>query len=162
MRPYRAAFVAGVLAAVIASTLDGFTFALLIPFLRLLFGLTPTAAGAPTAVERLLDGLLGAWLRTDAPMVALRNVVVVLLAAIALKNVAAYAAGYWRTRIQESVARDLRLALYGQVQRLGLRFFQGVRGGRLVAHAAAAADQAKTLVGQTLTSGFQNGALLLV
>ncbi|MBI2074199.1 MAG: ABC transporter ATP-binding protein [Gemmatimonadetes bacterium] len=111
---------------------------------------------------RLLDGLLGAWLRTDAPMVALRNVVVVLLAAIALKNVAAYAAGYWRTRIQESVARDLRLALYGQVQRLGLRFFQGVRGGRLVAHAAADADQAKTLVGQTLTSGFQNGALVLV
>ena len=162
MRPYAGAFAAGVLAAVVASALDGFSFALLIPFLRLLFGLSPTATGAPTAVERMLDGLLGPWLRGGAPMVALRNVVVVLLAAIALKNVAVYAAGYLRTRIQESVARDLRLALYGHVQRLGLGFFQGVRGGRLVAHAAADADQAKTVVGQALTSGLQNGALVLV
>ena len=162
MRPYAGAFAAGVLAAVVASVLDGFSFALLIPFLRLLFGLSPTATGAPTAVERTLDGLLGPWLRGGAPMVALRNVVVVLLAAIALKNVAVYAAGYLRTRIQESVARDLRLALYGHVQRLGLGFFQGVRGGRLVAHAAADADQAKTVVGQALTSGLQNGALVLV
>jgi subfamily B ATP-binding cassette protein MsbA len=169
MRPYSRAFAAGVLAAVIASTLDGFTFALLIPFLRLLFGLSPTAtgpgpegSGTLTAVERMLDGLLGAWLPADAPMTALRSVVVVLLAVIALKNVAVYAAGYLRTRIQESVARDLRLALYGHIQRLGLGFFQGVRGGRLVAHAAADADQAKTLVGQTLASGLQNGALVLV
>jgi subfamily B ATP-binding cassette protein MsbA len=162
MRPYSRAFTAGVLAAVVASTLDGFTFALLIPFLRLLFGLSPTATGAPTAVERMLDGVLGGWLPADAPLAALRNVVVVLLAVIALKNVAVYAAGYLRTRIQESVARDLRMALYGHVQRLGLGFFQGVRGGRLVAHAAADADQAKALVGQTLTSGLQQGALVLV
>jgi len=94
MRPYAGAFAAGVLAAVVASALDGFSFALLIPFLRLLFGLSPTATGAPTAVERMLDGLLGPWLRGGAPMVALRNVVVVLLAAIALKNVAVYAAGF--------------------------------------------------------------------
>ncbi|MBI2614678.1 MAG: hypothetical protein HYW52_03155, partial [Gemmatimonadetes bacterium] len=60
LRPYAGAFAAGVLAAVVASALDGFTFALLIPFLRLLFGLPATAvgpgpagsgAGAPTAVE---------------------------------------------------------------------------------------------------------------
>src|SRR3970040_1004085 len=129
VRPYAGVFAAGVVAAVVASTLDGFTFALLIPFLRLLFGLSPTAGGAPTVIERALDGVLGVWLRTDAPMIALRNVVFVLLATIALKNVAVYAAGYWRTRIQESVARDLRLALYGHVQRLGLGVLQGVRGG---------------------------------
>ncbi len=162
LRPYARPFTAGVLAAVIASALDGLTFALLIPFLRLLFGLGATAAGASTAVERVLDGLLGAWLPAGRPMVALRNVVLVLLAAIALKNAAGYAAGYLRARIQESVARDLRLALYGQVQRLGLGFFQGIRGGRLVGHAAADADQAKMVVGQTLTSGLQNGALVLV
>src|SRR3970040_167866 len=99
VRPYAGVFAAGVVAAVVASALDGFTFALLIPFLRLLFGLSPTAAGAPTVVERLLDGLLGTWLRAEAPMGALRNIVIVLLAAIALKNVAVYAAGYVRTRI---------------------------------------------------------------
>ena len=168
-RPYSVAFAAGVVAAVTASMLDGFTFALLIPFLRLLFGLSPTAtgagtdgSGAGTAVEQVLDGLLGSWLHAGAPLVALRNVVIVLLAAIALKNLAVYLAGYLRILIQERVARDLRLALYDHVQRLGLSFFQGVRGGRLVAHAAADADQAKTLVGQTLTAALQNGALVLV
>ncbi len=162
LRPYARPFAVGVLAAVVASALDGLTFALLIPFLRLLFGLGATAAGAPTVVERVLDGMLGAWLPAGRPMVALRNVVLVLLVTIALKNAAVYAAGYLRARIQESVARDLRLALYVHVQRLGLGFFQGIRGGRLVGHAAADADQAKLVVGQTLTSGLQNGALVLV
>lgn len=162
LRPYSRAFAVGVLAAVIASALDGFTFALLIPFLRLLFGFGSTAAGAPTLVERVLDALLGGWLPADRPVVALRHVVLVLLGAIALKNAAGYAAGYLRARIQESVARDLRLGLYRHVQCLGLGFFQGVRGGRLVGHAAADADQAKMIVGQTLTSGLQNGALVLV
>jgi subfamily B ATP-binding cassette protein MsbA len=162
LRPYARPFAVGVLAAVIASALDGLTFALLIPFLRLLFGMGGVVAAGATAVERALDALLGAWLPAGRPLVALRNVVLVLLGAIALKNAAAYAAGYLRARIQESVARDLRMALYDHVQRLGLGFFQGIRGGRLVAHAAADADQAKLAVGQTLTSGFQNGALVLV
>lgn len=162
LRPYARPFAVGVLAAVVASVLDGLTFALLIPFLRLLFGLGATAGAAATAVERALDTLLGAWLPAGRPLVALRNVVLVLLATIALKNAAAYAAGYLRTRIQESVALDLRMALYAQVQRLSLGFFQGVRGGRLVGHAAADADQAKLGVGQTLTSGLQNAALVLV
>ena len=162
LRPYRLPFAAGVLAAVIASVLDGLSFALLIPFLRLLFGQQATAGAASPAVERVLDALLGAWLPASQPLLALRHVVVVLLAVVALKNVAAYAAGYLRTRIQESVARDLRTALYGHVQRLGLGFFQGIRGGRLVGLAVADADQAKVAVGQTLTSGLQNAALVLV
>jgi subfamily B ATP-binding cassette protein MsbA len=162
LRPYARPFAVGVLAAVIASVLDGLTLALLIPFLRLLFGLKATAGAAATAVERVLDSLLGAWLPAGRPLVALRNVVLVLLATIALKNGAAYAAGCLRARIQESVGRDLRMALYSHVQRLGLGFFQGIRGGRLVSHAAADADQAKLAVGQTLTSGLQNGALVLV
>lgn len=162
LRPYGRPFAVGVLAAVIASVLDGFTFALLIPFLRLLFGLQATAGATATLVERVLDGVLGAWLPAGRPLVALRNVVLVLLGAVALKNAAAYAAGYLRARIQESVARDLRMALYRHLQRLGLSFFQGIRGGRMVSHAAADADQAKLAVGQTLTSGLQNGAVVLV
>jgi ATP-binding cassette, subfamily B, bacterial MsbA len=162
VRPYGGAFAAGVAAAVVAAVLDGLTFALLIPFLRILFGLVPAAHAGSSAIERLLVGLLGHWLPPERPLAALRNVVLVLLGVIALKNVAVYAAGYLRAHVQESVARDLRLALYAHVQRLGLGFFQGVRGGQLVARVAADADQAKLAVGQTLISGLQNGALVLV
>jgi subfamily B ATP-binding cassette protein MsbA len=162
VRPYRGAFAAGVLAAVLAAVLDGFTFALLIPFLRVLFGVTPTAQLGPTLVERWLSGTLGSWLTPGRPLASLRSVVLVLLATIALKNAAIYVAGYLRTHVQESVARDLRMTLYAHVQRLGLGFLQGVRGGQLVGRAAADADQAKAAVGQILVSGLQNGALVLV
>lgn len=162
VRPYAGLFTGGVAAAVLAAVLDGLTFALLIPFLRILFGLAPTAPVGTSAIERVLADVLGRWLSPQHPLAALRNVVLVLLAVIALKNVAVYAAGYLRAHVQESVARDLRDALYAHVQRLGLGFFQGVRGGQLVARVAADADQAKLAVGQTLVSGLQNGALVLV
>ena len=162
VRPYGGLFAGGVAAAVAAAVLDGLTFALLIPFLRILFGVTPTAPAGTSAIERLLAEVLGQWLSPARPLIALRNVVLVLLGVIALKNVAVYAAGYLRAHVQESVARDLRLALHAHVQRQGLGFFQGVRGGPLVARVAADADQAKLAVGQTLVSGLQNGALVLV
>jgi subfamily B ATP-binding cassette protein MsbA len=162
VRPYGGAFAAGVAAAVVAAVLDGLTFALLIPFLRILFGLAPTAHAGASALEGGLADVLGRWLSPGRPFLALRNVVLVLLGVIALKNVAIYAAGYLRAHVQESVARDLRLALYAHVQRLGLGFFQGVRAGQLVGRVAADADQAKLAVGQTLVSGLQNGALVLV
>jgi uncharacterized membrane protein YfcA len=111
VRPYGGAFGAGVAAAVLAAVLDGLTFALLIPFLRILFGLAPTATVGTSAIERVLVDVLGGWLSPERPLAALRNVVLVLLGVIVLKNVAVYAAGYLRAHVQESVARDLRLAL---------------------------------------------------
>jgi subfamily B ATP-binding cassette protein MsbA len=161
LRPYRGAFLAAALAAVLASVLDGLSFALLIPFLRLLFGLGPAPA-EPSLVERWLDGLLAGWLPPGPPAVALRHVVLVLLGAIALKNVGVYLAGYLKTRTQEGVARDLRLAVYHHLQRLSLGFFQHARGGQLVGRLTADADQAKGIVGHALVSGLQNAALVLV
>ncbi len=162
LRPYAGPLAVAVLAATLASILDGLTFALLIPFLRLLFGLDATPGSGSTIVERLIAQALGGWLPPGRPLLALRHVVLVLLGTIALKNAAAYVAGYLRARIQEGVASDLRLALYRHVQRLGPSFFQGIRGGRLVSAAAADADQAKTVVGHSLASALQNGAVVAV
>ena len=50
VRPYRRAFILCFLAAVLSSALDGFTFALLLPFFRTLFDLSNAVAEAPTAV----------------------------------------------------------------------------------------------------------------
>jgi len=160
--PYRGALAMAAASATLASILDGLTFALLIPFLRLLFGLDATPQLGATAVERLIRHALAAWLPPGEPLAALRNVVLVLLGTVAVKNACAYVAGYLRARIQEAVATDLRLALYRHLQRVSLSFLQGIRGGRLVSAAAADADQAKTIVGQILASAWQNGAVVLV
>ena len=160
--PYTGALAIALLAAVVASVLDGFTFALLIPFLRLLFGETSAfATEAPTVVERALNGLVGFALATDR-VTALRNVVLIIFGAFVVKNVAVYVAGSRSASIQEGVARDLRFALYGHIQKLGLEFFQRMKGGQLLSRMIADTEQARLVVSATLVSAIQNVFLVVV
>jgi subfamily B ATP-binding cassette protein MsbA len=161
VRPCRAAVAASAALALVASALDGLTFALLIPFLRLLFG-----AGAPgadaTPLEQWLRAALGDLLVPEDPAASLRNVVLVMVGTVAVKNAALYLAGVLRVRAQEGVARDLRTGLHAQLQRMGLDFFTRTRGGQLASRLVQDPDQAKTVVGQVLATAAQNGAVALV
>jgi subfamily B ATP-binding cassette protein MsbA len=160
--PYTGALGLTLSAAVVASVLDGFSFALLIPFLRLLFG-APSAfvTEAPTVVERVLDTLVGFAVTADR-VTALRNVVLIILATFLVKNAAVYVAGSRSAFIQEAVARDLRFALYGHIQKLGLEFFQRMKGGQLVSRMIADTEQARLVVSATLVSAIQNFFLVVV
>jgi subfamily B ATP-binding cassette protein MsbA len=136
-------------AAVVASTLDGVSFALLIPFFRALFQAAPPAD--PTGVERVLDRILHAVLGGVTGTQALRSVAVILLATIVLKNAAGFVAGALGARLQESVARDLKL---------GLGFFTRARGGELLSRILADPDFAKQVVSQSVVSGMQHAAVV--
>ena len=59
LRPYRRLFLLSLVGAVVASVLDGFSFSLLIPFLRLLFGAGTALPDAPNVVERVLGAVTG-------------------------------------------------------------------------------------------------------
>src|SRR5207237_690221 len=109
LRPYTPLFVANLVTTVVASVLDGVTFVLLIPFLRTLFGQEALPASGGSAVERLLAAVVGPVLGAGAPHAALRNVVLVLLGTLVLKNVLAYVAALTSVAIQENVVRDLRV-----------------------------------------------------
>lgn len=162
LRPYAGVLGVTLAAAIVASVLDGLTFALLIPFLRLLFGASNAfTTEAPTVVERTLQWLVGFALEGDR-IAALRNVVLIILAAFAVKNVAVYVAGSRAAHIQEGVARDLRVELYRHIQKLGLEFFQRMKGGQLVSRVIADIEQARMLVSATLVSAIQNILLVLV
>ncbi|MBI4421728.1 MAG: ABC transporter ATP-binding protein [Gemmatimonadetes bacterium] len=154
-------FAVGLIAAVVASTLDGLTFALLIPFLRSWFGLG-AAPGVATGVERVLDFLLARTFGAAEGRAALYHVALLMLAAVVIKNLASYFAAYCGARIQEAVAGDLRRDLYAHVQRLGLAFYHRTRGGQLLARMLADPDQARLVVSQALVSALQNGTLVLV
>src|SRR5438094_115777 len=116
LRPYTSLFAATVAATVVSSVLDGFTFVLLIPFLRSLFGEAALPAQGGSHVEAVLDRIAGPFLHAGAAETALRNVVIVLLVALVLKNVTAFASSYWSTVIQESVVRDLPVRLFRPLQ----------------------------------------------
>ena len=132
LRPYTLLFTASIAATVVASVLDGFTFVLLIPFLRTLFGDRALPADGGSRVEAVLDKIAGPLLGAGAPDAALRNVVVVLLVALVLKNAAGYASAYWSVAIQEGVVRDLRIRLFRHLQTLPLGYFQRTKGGQLL------------------------------
>jgi subfamily B ATP-binding cassette protein MsbA len=160
-RPYRLAFAVGFVAAVVASALDGLTLVLLIPVLRLLFGAATVAPDAATLVERVIAGALSGVL-SDDPRAALRTVVLVVLAVVALKNVAVYGAGVLSQYVQGGVARDLRTALHRRLAALDVGYFHRIRGGQLLSRVLSDADEARWVVSEALIGVLQNAALIAV
>jgi len=162
LRPYGFLFTAAILATVVASVLDGFTIALLIPFLRTLFGEPALAGAGGSAVQGALARLTGALVSAATPAAALRNVVVVLLVALVLKNAAEYASAYWNVVIQESVVRDLRMRLFRHLQVLPLGYFQRTRAGQSIARLINDTDGVKMAVSAALASLLQNSVMIVV
>lgn len=164
LRPYAFLFVANLVATFVASVLDGATFVLLIPFLRTLFGQEALPAVGGSAVERLLAVVVGPWLAAGSSGggAALRNVVLVLVTTLVLKNVLTYLAALSSVVIQENVVRDLRVQLFGHLQTLPLGFFQRTRGGQLLARVINDTDGVKTVVTAALASLVQNVSLIVV
>ncbi len=162
LRPYSFLFAVAIFATVVASVLDGFTVALLIPFLRTLFGQQPLAPAGGSAVQAVLARVTGTLITAGAPQAALRNVVVVLLVALVLKNAAEYVATYWNVVIQESVVRDLRVRLFSHLQALPLGYFQRTRVGQSIARLIYDTDAVKLAVSAALASLLQNSVLIVV
>src|SRR5256712_464209 len=161
-RPYSMLVAATVAATVISSVLDGFTFVLLIPFLRTLFGNAALPAEGGSHVETVLNKIAGPFLQAGTPALALRNVVIVLLVALALKNLTSYLASLGSVAIQEGVVRDLRIRLFRHLQTLPLGYFQRTRAGQTIARVISDTDQVKTAVSAALASLLQNVVVIIV
>src|SRR5437762_14158065 len=92
VRPYALLFVANLVATFVASVLDGATVVLLIPFLRTLFGLAPLRGLGGSSVGRVLAVVVGPLLAAGSARGALRNVVLALLARLAITCAVTYPA----------------------------------------------------------------------
>src|SRR5581483_2587814 len=143
LRPYTPLFLANVLATLVASVMDGAAFVLLSPFLRPLFGEHALPAAGGSGVEALLARVAGPFRAAGSPAAALRNVGLLLLGALVVKNLAGYAAAMTSVAIEEGVVRDLRVRLFRHLQTLPLGFFQRTRAGQLLARVTSDTDQVK-------------------
>lgn len=166
LRPYAPRFAASIAATVVGSLLDGLTFALLIPFLRAIFderALLPQFEGIkPNGTERLLEWAFGPLLAPGDQEAAFRNVVLLILAAVSVKNILIYLGRLGGEVVQERVVRDLRVALYSHLQGMRLDYFQRTRGGQLLTRMLADVEQARTLVGNQATQILQSATSALV
>ena len=160
--PYRWAFAGSVAAASFASVLDGFTFALLIPLLRVLFDVGAAVPDAPTAVERVIDLAVGSWILGDSDLASLRNIVLVILGATAAKNVGVVTSVYLGAYVQECATRDLRRQFFVHLQGMSLGFFQRTKSGQLVSRMLSDVDQTSLFFSQMLRTVVRQGVMVIV
>ncbi|MCC6930857.1 MAG: ABC transporter ATP-binding protein [Gemmatimonadaceae bacterium] len=139
-----------------AALLDVFSFTLLIPFLDALFG-TQTVGRVSAIQQRIV----GAFLRSGDAMGSLRNIIIVILIAVTLKNVLVWLSGQFGAALQEYVTRDLRNTLYAHLQRLPLAYFTRTRAGQILARVLQDTQQTKQVITEAVTRSIQSAAMVI-
>ncbi len=161
VRPHRGKL-AGVLALNLAAALaDVFSFTLLIPFLNALFGQPQLLPDDGNLVARLLAATIGALLDPADPMGSLRNVIGLVLLAVALKNTLVWLSGQVGIQLQEYVVRDLRDAVYAHLLRLPLPWFTRTKVGQVIARVLHDTGNAKAVVTELVTRSLWSGTQVL-
>jgi ATP-binding cassette, subfamily B, bacterial MsbA len=140
-----------------AALLDVFSFTLLIPFLDALFGTTT----GPTPITALQRRIVGTFLGGNDPSTALRHIILVILAAVTLKNALIWLSGQTGAALQEYVTRDLRNAVYGHLQRLPLAWFTRTRAGQILARVLTDTTQTKQVITEAVTRSIQSAAMVV-
>src|SRR5690606_7954578 len=101
LRPHAGVFLLSIAAMIVFAALDVSSFILLAPFLAVLFRSNPTAApetaagaevlqGGGGVIDDLIQWAVGDLVEQEAPMEALRNVVLLLFIIFLVKNLALY------------------------------------------------------------------------
>ncbi|MBA2707495.1 MAG: ATP-binding cassette domain-containing protein [Gemmatimonadaceae bacterium] len=142
------------------AVLEAFSLALLIPFLNTLFDQPPINVGGG-ALSALLRGTVGSMLDPSDKMGSLRNVILIVLAIVILKNLLVWLAGQLGASVQELVTRDLRNALYAHITQLPLSFFTRTKTGQILSRVITDTAETRLILTQIVQSSLQNGALVL-
>ncbi len=133
LRPFIGLFLLSTVLTVIMTGLDVFSLVLVIPLLQNLFG-TGTALTGPqaTILERALDFVAGGFIDAGSPLESLRNVCLLVLGAIVLKNAALVGSRWAALSVREGVERDMREDVYNHLQLLPLSYFGQTKVGQLL------------------------------
>lgn len=159
VRPHQGKLFAVIGLNVLAAVADVFSFTLLIPFLNALFDQGPLLTGNNMLVK-ILDATIGFMLQ-GPKMDALRNVILIILVAVAFKNVLIWMSGQIGAQLQEYVARDMRQSLYGHLLRLPLPWFTRNKVGQVLSRMQNDTSLAKAVVTELVTRSLWSGAQVL-
>ena len=145
---------------VAAALLDAFSLALLIPFLNTLFDQPPIGLKAGW-VSDLLRVTVGQLLDPADKMGSLRNVILIVLAAVLVKNFLVWFAGQLGASLQEFVTRDLRNAVYRHIADLPLGYFTRTKTGQILSRVITDTAETRLVLTQLVTQSMQSGALVI-
>lgn len=145
VRPYWRTLLLSILCTILFSIFSGGSIYLTIPLLETLFDQTPVEVSAIQTppknqlvpneivsvkqyVETTLRGFLFAGTKSEALFKICGLIFVVFL----LKNIFDYCQSYLMARVEQSLMRDLRNALYKHLHNLSLSYFSNERTGNLI------------------------------
>jgi subfamily B ATP-binding cassette protein MsbA len=150
-----------IVANFIGAALDGYAFALLIPFLNALFDKPQLPLGQGW-VNDFLHATIGKLLDPADPMGSLKHVIIIILATVAVKNLFIWLAGSLGAELQEYVTRDLRDSVYRHLQRLPVGYFTRTRTGQILSRVLSDTEQTRTLITQLVTRALSATALVII
>jgi subfamily B ATP-binding cassette protein MsbA len=148
-------------ANLLAALLDGFAIALLIPFLNILFH-QPSTSMKSGWVSKLLNATVGSQIIPGDEMRSLRNVILLVMASVLLKNLLVWIAGQFGATLQEFVTRDLRNAVYRHLAHLPLGYFTQMKAGQILSRVINDTFEARLILTQIVTQGLQSASLVIV
>jgi subfamily B ATP-binding cassette protein MsbA len=143
-----------------AALLDAFSLALLIPFLNTLFDQPPIGLKAG-GLSSLLRATVGVMLDPADKMGSLRNVILIVLVLVVVKNLLVWVAGQLGATLQEYVTRDIRNALYAHLAHLPLAYFTRTKTGQILSRVITDTAETRLILTQIVTQSLQSGALVL-
>jgi len=150
-----------IVANLIAALLDGFAIALLIPFLNILFR-QPATAMPKGVVANLIDAIVGGRIIPGDEMRSLRNVIILVMIAVILKNLLVWIAGQFGATLQEYVTRDLRNSVYRHLAHLPLGYFTQMKAGQILSRVINDTFETRLILTQIVTQSLQSASLVLV
>ena len=150
-----------IVANLVAALLDGFAIALLIPFLNILFH-QPATAMPKGFVGNLLHTFVGAQIIPGDEMRSLRNVIILVMLSVVLKNFLVWIAGQYGAALQEYVTRDLRNSVYQHLAHLPLGYFTQMKAGQILSRVINDTFETRLILTQIVTQSLQSASLVLV
>lgn len=161
VRPHRGKLIGVVVLNLVAAVADVFSFTLLIPFLNALFGSAEILPQSGKLIANLLQATIGALIVPGDQMASLRNVIVVILVAVTVKNTLVWLSGQIGVQLQEYVVRDLRDRVYAHLLRLPLPWFTRNKVGQVLSRILNDTTNAKTVVTELVTRSIWSGAQVI-
>jgi ATP-binding cassette, subfamily B, bacterial MsbA len=143
-----------------AAIADVFSFTLLIPFFNALFDLDQLIPGNGR-VAQILSATIGFLLDPHDKFGSLRNVMLLVIGAVTLKNLLVWLSGQVGVALQESVVRDLRDALYAHLLRLPLPWFTRNKVGQIITRVLNDTATSKTVVTELVTRSMWSAAQII-
>ena len=166
--PYKWHVVQNILYNILGAFFALFSFAMVIPFLRVLFNNQPVVTERlPFALStdyfmHLLNYVMGQIIDKGGPAGALILVSILVVVFSLLKNGLLFAANFVLAPIRSSVVRDMRNDIYRKVLNLPLSYYTEARKGDVIARISSDVQEVETSIMSSLQMLFRDPITIVI